>query len=103
MSIQISKLGIKLLVIYLILASIAFLIYFIFRDEDALAGLYVLFVTSPWSYISVLFLLNKFYPDLPSLLLDSLLFFYICLNSVILYFVGSRLDKSKKEKGNGSK
>jgi hypothetical protein len=96
---QVSKLGVKFLIIYLILGVAAFIFYFLTFDKGALAGLYIQFLTYPWSYLLtlILFALDPA-KQLPLFIDILILLIFMIINSCILYFVGKNIDKSKRNR-----
>ena len=102
MKIEARRRALKAVGIYLVLVVIAFVIYLYLYKKTALAGLYLIILTFPWSILATtilefLGLLNKLSVQL--IILTSI--FYALINSIILYYIVTRSNNKDRKKGTG--
>lgn len=97
MKTEISKTGLKLLVIYLVLVFLSTIFLITTGKKSALSGIYLVHLTIPWSYIlAIIMVLNENMYDLSSFSLTVMDSVFVIANSIIIYILGSKHDKSKK-------
>jgi len=93
-----SKLGIKYSLLYLALFLVAFIYAKLTISESPLSSIFIMILTFPWSYISIilLFVLNIIDTISTGTKLMMMLG-YAIINTVILYyFIYKKFEKSKK-------
>jgi hypothetical protein len=90
------KFGLIIVLIYLIAVGLALLYFIKFREEDVLSGIFLMLLTTPWSYITAIVLMLISSGD--SISTTMKLFFmilYTIINALIIYLIVVR--KAKKD------
>jgi hypothetical protein len=91
-----SKAGLTVAKIYLLLVLAALVFAVIALKKTAFAGLYLMLLTIPWSFITTE-LLDSFHiqDSVPILVKLGILLLAAVLNAIILYCIGAMIEKTK--------
>jgi hypothetical protein len=96
MKFKMSKTGLKLLIIYLVLVLLSILFLVITMETNAFSYLYLIILTFPWS--EILAIVSIFYYGVGELsLLSKTVIFsvFVIANCIIIYSIGLRHDKKR--------
>src|SRR4030042_3630128 len=84
--------------IYVILVIAAFIFFISFISKDALASLYIMILTFPWSYLeAIIWTFLNVTDSISEITKISTLIYYAFVNTFILYYLVSRTEKSYKK------
>ena len=95
---MLSKTGIKLLVVYLVLILSAYIYLLMTEETNAFAYLYLIILTLPWSQLlAMISLFSEAIGQLSTTSKAIIFGIFIIINSIIIYLIGIKYDQSNNK------